>query len=200
MLYKKTLLLGMVHSPTKVDPSRGQEFRDRVRCESLEQSGVVVYTLDDKHDDQCLPLHCQTNFANARRMLRAVRKRWGPDIKFESIHLDYFFSPSGWAQTRWGDAFFRESLPAFSQILTPTGSVWLPHNRVVQDGIEMYAEEIERYFTCDRVENPIESILYHATERVEHDLLRCPDAITNATQLSPSALRPYAFLVLRVWS
>jgi len=193
------LLLGMVYNPTKMNPTRGQEFRDRVRCESLEALGKRVYTLDDKHDDLTLPRHCQTNFANARRMLRAMETRWGPDVRFESIHLDYFFSPSGWSQTRWGHAFFRESLVALSTRLSPGGSIWLPYSRVTEGMIQTHADTLGERFVCDRVGNPIDSVLYRATDRVENDLLRCPDAITNATQLAPSQA-VYSFLVLRTWS
>jgi hypothetical protein len=194
------LLLGIVFNPREVAPARGQGFRDRVRCESLEQLGMRVHTLDDKHSDAVLPRHCQTNFANSRRMMGAIAARWGPDITFETIHLDYFFSPLGWAQTRWGDAFFRDSLIALATTLTPTGSIWLPYNRMVEEMILEHAEVLESVFVCDRVENPEESILFRATEQVETDLLRCPDAITNATQLPANAAREFAFFVLRKWT
>lgn len=195
------LLLGMVYNPAKTEPARGQEFRDRVRCESLERLlGKQVYTLDDKHADQTLPRHCQANFANARRMVRAMEARWGPDVQFESIHLDYFFSPAGWSQTRWGNAFFQDSLPALSTHLAPGGSIWLPYSRVVEGMIQTHADTLGEWFVCDRVMHPDDSVLYRATDRVEDDLLRCPDAITNATQLAPCPSRPFSFLVLRTWS
>ena len=46
---KTALLLGMVYSNEK-DPITGQMFRDRVRCEAMENLGYIVKTLDDKHD------------------------------------------------------------------------------------------------------------------------------------------------------
>ena len=45
------LLLGMVFSNEQY-PNGGQEFRDRVRCEALENLGFNVFTVDDKHDDK----------------------------------------------------------------------------------------------------------------------------------------------------
>jgi hypothetical protein len=47
---RSALLLGMYFS-TEMNPSRGQGFRDRVRCEALESCDYKVYTLDNKHDE-----------------------------------------------------------------------------------------------------------------------------------------------------
>ena len=46
---KTALLLGMVFSNEK-DPRTGQMYRDKVRCEAMEQIGYVVKTLDNKHN------------------------------------------------------------------------------------------------------------------------------------------------------
>lgn len=53
MAEKSALLLGVVFSKEQ-NPSRGQGFRDRVRCEALEKEngGYVVHTLDNKHDPE----------------------------------------------------------------------------------------------------------------------------------------------------
>lgn len=88
------LLLGMVFSDyDKVN--RGQEYRDKVRCEAMEKLGYNVRTLDDKHDDTGIDKHCRCNFADTRRMERAMDDKWGKDCeyKFNDIVLDYFFSP-----------------------------------------------------------------------------------------------------------
>lgn len=83
------LLLGMVFSE-EFEPKRGQEFRDRVRCLALENMGNSVKTLDDKHDDTDIQSgkHCRANFANAKRMLKSIRNKWGYDIEFDDIILD----------------------------------------------------------------------------------------------------------------
>lgn len=93
----KALLLGMVYSLEQT-PKRGQEFRDRVRCESLEKNGHEVYTLDNKHGDSMgskvkSGRHCTTNFSDTRRMIRSMKDAWGADVRFSYIILDYFFSP-----------------------------------------------------------------------------------------------------------
>lgn len=91
---KETLLLGMVFSE-EMEPKRGQEFRDRVRCEALEKMGYSVKTLDNKHDDMEARFgkHCRANFADSRRMLKSMRSKWGGNFQFDDIILDYFFSP-----------------------------------------------------------------------------------------------------------
>lgn len=67
-------MLGMVFSAENV-PKRGQEYRDRVRCEALEDLGYIVRTLDNKHDDTRLIKHCTANFADTRRMMRSISRK-----------------------------------------------------------------------------------------------------------------------------
>ena len=87
------LLLGMVYSE-EFEPKRGQEFRDRVRCEAMEKLGFTVKTLDTKHSDATIAKHCQADFTEPRRMLKSMKSRW-TDCQFQDIVLDYFFSPVG---------------------------------------------------------------------------------------------------------
>jgi len=85
------LLLGMVFSCEDI-PKRGQEYRDRVRCEALERCGYMVKTLDNKHDDAALPKHCNANFADTGRMMRSIVKKWDGEA-YDHVILDYFMSP-----------------------------------------------------------------------------------------------------------
>lgn len=87
----RVLLLGVVYA-TELKPKRGQEFRDRVRCDALEKLGYEVRTLDNKHSDVGLAKHCNANFVDTRRMIKAIKSKW-PDESFDHIILDYFFSP-----------------------------------------------------------------------------------------------------------
>jgi hypothetical protein len=87
------LLLGMVFAHQATEPKRGQEFRDRVRCVALQNLGYQIYTLDDKHDDRRIDEHCRANFADTRRMMADMANKWGDDVSFDHIVLDYFFSP-----------------------------------------------------------------------------------------------------------
>jgi hypothetical protein len=97
------LLLGVFHSrkfddrvPGK-EPNRGQGFRDGVRSKALEDAGYTVRSLDDKHVEPNVKLgdeiHCTANFADARRMSKALKSTFGADMTFDHIILDYFFSP-----------------------------------------------------------------------------------------------------------
>lgn len=88
------LLLGMVFAHQALEPKRGQEYRDRVRCQSLQNSRrCKVFTLDDKHNGDLIEEHCQANFADTRRMMQSMKKKWNSSVIFSDIVLDYFFSP-----------------------------------------------------------------------------------------------------------
>jgi len=181
------LLLGMVFSEEH-EPKRGQEFRDRVRCEALEDLGYAVYTLDNKHEDTVLGhnKHCQANFADARRMFRSMNMRW-KGVQFDHIILDYFFSPVGWARERWTEAMFRETLPQFvtDNVLSKDGEIWLPNLECVQELIHSYSDVLLPHYTLELVADPLLNPLYLATEAIEDDLMRCPDTLTNETQIRP---------------
>lgn len=100
---KSCLLLGVFHSRKFNDrvagkePNRGQLFRDGVRSKALEDDGFIVRSLDNKHhetDVKCGDeIHCNANFADSRRMSKALRSAFGDDIIFDHVILDYFFSP-----------------------------------------------------------------------------------------------------------
>ena len=104
---KSILLLEMVFSDQLL-LTRGQEFRDRVRCIQLQRLDFNVCTVDDKHkDDYLFPgLHCNAIFNQARGFISQIRGKWGNDVKFSHIILDYFFSPVSWARERWSPKFF----------------------------------------------------------------------------------------------
>ena len=96
------LLLGVFHSRKFDDrqagkePNRGQGFRDGVRSKALEDNGYIVRSLDNKHSEDVKvgdEIHCNANFADARRMSKAIKSSFGNDIAFDHIILDYFFSP-----------------------------------------------------------------------------------------------------------
>ena len=181
------LLLGMVFSE-EFEPKRGQEYRDRVRCEALEELGYTVYTLDNKHEDVTLGhnKHCQANFADARRMFRSIKTRWG-GVSFDYIILDYFFSPVGWARERWTEALFTQTLPQFAteNVLSKDGEIWLPNLECVQELMESFADVLLPHYTWELVAEPLENPLYLATDAIEEDLMRCPDTLTNETQIRP---------------
>jgi len=181
------LLLGMVFSDQMI-PARGQEFRDRVRCVELQRLGFNVCTVDDKHNDDYLfpGLHCNANFNNDRGFVRQIRSKWGRDVQFHHIILDYFFSPVGWARTRWSPKFFSDTIPAIaSNLLSPGGKLWLPNLQNVREAIELNRIYIESIFNVHQITNPLQNPLYAASECCTTELLRCPDCITNATQISP---------------
>ena len=177
-------------------------FRDRVRCQAMEKHGYLVSTLDDKHEESSAEdnKHCLSNFANANRMWRNILSIWSSggargdrnaaDIEattYDTVILDYFFSPAGWVNTRWTEKFFSETLPLLLDkgLLKDTGSVWLPHLDHVDAMLEKFSDILSRYYTWTIISNPVENPLFRATDDVSEDLLRCPDNLTNETQILP---------------
>lgn len=170
-------------------PNRGQEFRDMVRCKGLEKLGYDVKTLDNKHstDRAEEDKHCQTTFCDPRRMKQSLFRSWG-DKKFDTVILDYFFSPVGWARERWGLSFFKETLPMLATwFMEEKGCIYLPNLQCVQDCIEECKHELLKYFVIETISNPNENPLYKATSisQVVDELIQCPDMLTNETQIKP---------------
>jgi hypothetical protein len=190
----KALLLGMVFS-TEQSPKRGQMFRDRIRCESLEHLGYSVYTLDNKHEITTAQIgkHCRTNFAQSRRMLKDINSIWGYNNQFNVIILDYFFCPEGYVQKRWTEPFFIHTLPALvtCNILDINGTLWLPHMRYIDEMLDKYGNYLSQYYIWELEDVPDMNPLYHATSNAYDILITCPDNITNNTQLPHLLPKPF---------
>lgn len=188
----KVLLLGMYYGKEDVKPTRGQCFRDRIRCKAIESLGYEAYTLDDKH---CTSIavdgrHCKANFSDCRRMGKSISAIWPIEVLdkgFDVAILDYFFSPAGWTAFRWTDNFFRHSLPYLAEknIICEGGLIWLPHVDHVHKMMEKYRLELEEHFIWQSVHDPTRNPLFRATDNVVADLRKCPDNMTNETQLRP---------------
>ena len=176
-------------------PLRGQEFRDRVRCEALDHFGFRTFTMDNKHSAEGAlnGRHCTANFADTHRMQKAMDSTWGPDFSFDLIVLDYFFSPAGWAKVRWAEAFFEKTLPflAAENKLSVDGSLWMPHIDHVEEMLKKYEKVLSEHFEWRLQVSPSKNPLYAATDRVTRDLLRTPDFMTNESQLKPLLQKPF---------
>ena len=191
------LLLGMVYSQ-EMTPKRGQEYRDRVRCEALENLGFIVHTVDDKHVDH--PRHCNANFNNDRAFIKQIKDKWGHDLQYSHIILDYFFSPVGWARERWKPKFFAATIPQIgTKLLSPGGKIWLPNLQSVGEAISLNRLRIETQFTVHEIPEPLLHPLYVATENATEKLLLCPDNICNETQIPPLLVHSsHPFLALEL--
>jgi hypothetical protein len=55
----------------------------------------------------------------------------------------------------------------------------------IEEQIEEYKEILSRYFTIELPSSFTSNPLYSATNHVEKELLRCPDTLTNETQMRP---------------
>jgi hypothetical protein len=124
-------------------------------------------------------------------MMQSINDAWAEsDIlnsKFDTIVLDYFFSPAGWARERWTENFFEKTIPFFAEkdLLKVGGTFWLPRLAVTDELIENSYEEITTYYDIKYVSKANENPLYMATETATQELLKCPDKLTNETQIQP---------------
>jgi len=169
---------------------------------TLSLGSPQTYTLDDKHNGEKLSngRHCTANFADPRRMLKMMNSRWGENHEFDYVILDYFFSPEGWARTRWTDAFYQKTLPMLveSDVLKPNGAIYLPNLECVAGALDCYEKSLSEHFSWNFVNRPKDNPLYRATERCEDELLRCPDKLTNESQMAPlHNFSDTPFIVLR---
>jgi len=203
---ENVLLLGMVFS-NELMPSIGQEFRDRVRCEALESLGYSVKTLDNKHLDTSMAhgKHCRTDFTCSRRMFKAMQSKWG-SFQLDHVILDYFFSPAGWAATRWTDGLFKDTMVQLAQqnVLSPGGKIWLPNLQCIRESIDKFRPALDEYYTVHPVMDPSQNPLYVASENANDELLRCPDGgVVNQQAMQPilsQASFPFFALVSKVSS
>lgn len=104
---------------------------------------------------------------------------------YDTIILDYFFSPAGWVNSRWTVKFFSETLPAFveEKLLKSGGTIWLPHLKYVSEMLDENCSILSQFYDWEVVEHVMDHPLYQATELVQEDLFRCPDMLVNETQI-----------------
>lgn len=108
----------------------------------------------------------------------------------------------GWARERWTDPLFTKTLPTLAEsgYLARGCKIWLPNLQCIEDSIGDFYGELTPYYTIRKESNPKANPLYRATEKVEKELLMCPDALTNETQLRPLldfSSEPFYVLELR---
>jgi len=97
---------------------------------------------------------------------------------------------------------FTNTLPTLAQsgYLAKGCKIWLPNLQCIEDSLSDFAGELNPYFVIRREGSARENPLYRATENVEKELLMCPDALTNETQLRPLlnfSDKPFCVLELR---
>lgn len=197
---KSCLLLGVFYTTSFATngPKRGQTFRDGIRVQALQDAGYSVRTLDNKHVNKSENTHCNANFVDFRRMYKEMKNTFGENVSFDHIILDYFFSPTGWARDRWSAKFWSETIVLFAinNVLVLGGKIWIPNIPCVQESLNNYSSVIRDYYRIIEIHNALENPLCAATETVTYELLQCPDALTNETQLEPlHNISPFLCLV-----
>lgn len=91
----------------------------------------------------------------------------------------------GWARERWTDPLFTSSFPALatSGKLAHGAKIWLPNLHCIEQSLQEFRAQLEPFFIIRKELDPALNPLYVATDNAEEALLRCPDLITNETQL-----------------
>jgi len=97
---------------------------------------------------------------------------------------------------------FTKTFPTLAEsgYLAKGCKIWLPNLQCIEDSLGDFAGELAPYFIIRRESKAMENPLYRATEKVEKELLMCPDALTNETQLRPLlnfSNEPFCVLELR---
>ena len=133
--WPKITLLGMVCSDKPITPSRGQRFRDWVRCDALEKMGWELTTIDNKHNSH--RRHCCADF-NSRKFFEDVLLTSPAAFGADIVMLDYFFGPTGWCDARWRPSFFTNTLPDMAKLdfVVRGGAVVLPNLPYVREQID----------------------------------------------------------------
>lgn len=85
--------------------------------------------------------------------------------------------------------------------LAEGGKVWLPNLPTILAEVEgVYQNDLNKFFEFTDVESADRNPLHRATKIVERELLSCPDALTNETQMRPlyeSSNKPFLLLEVR---
>ncbi len=61
--------------------------------------------------------------------------------------------------------------------------IWLPNLNCIKESLDYFHPILRQYYTTRLVADPKTNPLYLATEDVERKLLKCPDKLTNKTQM-----------------
>ncbi|EED92450.1 predicted protein [Thalassiosira pseudonana CCMP1335] len=87
--------------------------RDLARVKALEANNdLLAYTVSKEegaiYDEK---KHLHGDF-NRRTLVMQMKIRWGINIKFKQVILDYYWSPSGsWAMKHWQRSLFNDNIP-----------------------------------------------------------------------------------------
>ena len=186
----RVLLLGMVYCRDVPATLGGQRYRDGLRCQALEQLHPTwrVYTMDDKHASDGAYVvpgrHCHGSFTDFRRSEGALRQLEDGHLPFQRIMLDYYFAPSAWAETRWTQSLFSETIPrlAYYEHLASNGEIWLPHNQTTTTliGTELTNAALHRYYHCELKTELTRQPLVQATAQVAEQMDQAKDRHVEA--------------------
>ena len=182
---KKIVLLGMIYNENEVEPSRGQGYRDWVRCNMLTTMGWDVFTIDDKHTSN--GRHCNADF-NSRFFKDNIFAEFSQSFGASIVMLDYFFGPAHWNAERWKPDFFKKTLPwiAASNFVVVGGKVVLQPPLILS-----FLPRPSRRSTHHRPPSPtlpLNAVPHTLRSRTSRPRTRTPRTPPDPTPLSLAAL------------
>ena len=144
---------------TKFNSSLGisiSMMRDLIRILSIEYKfNCYCYTVNDNaNESSCASSrHITSNFCN-RRFCRNLLKKYGEEIKFDEITLDYFYIPSTqWQQQHWTSTFFSTTLSDIYNegLLNQHGNIFLPFTPYILENIISHHENLSSTYNIEFV-------------------------------------------------
>ena len=144
--------------------------------------------MDDKHASDGAYVvpgrHCHGSFTDFRRSEGGLRQLEDGHLPFQRIMLDYYFAPSAWAETRWTQSLFSETIPrlAYYEHLASNGEIWLPHNQTTTTliGTELTNAALHRYYHCELKTELTRQPLVQATAQVAEQMDQAKDRHVEA--------------------
>ena len=117
---------------------------------------------------------------------------------FQSIILDYFYTPNSWHALHFSERMYTIILPklAAKGAIAIGGEVWLPHIPCIQERIQRLWTSLEPWFSKHEIADPTNNPLFEASRNVEAQILQSGDRFTNGSALV-SLDKNFPFIMLR---
>ena len=130
-------------------------------------------------------------------ILAKMDQLWTGSV-FQSIILDYFYTPNSWHEQHFSETMYTHILPilASKSAIPLGGEVWLPYIPCIEERIHRLWEHLQPWFSNHSISDPNLNQLYAASAVVEQDILASGDRFTNGSALI-SLNRDSPFIMLK---
>jgi hypothetical protein len=134
----------MCHAMLKMGSKVDQQLRDNLRLLALQQEGWRPYTISlepVEHGGKANShFGCDWNRMTIFKRLEAMR------ITLDIVELDNYWMPNSYTKVKAQSAFYRQTLPNLGKFVRVGGSIFLPAQVYMLDGLLSNRESWEPYF------------------------------------------------------